>query len=130
MQLAIARIRQSGFRAPNVEAAKFLAIKYIGATTEELLALESMPNNCATKLAYAQGQFTSVRMQVERYATSWSGPNDPYTAANFQLWQDWATDLSNRFEVLARQFAAAANTHAAPPTTVELYGEPNDNDYE
>ena len=107
-------------------ADNFLSIAYERATTEDLLALEAMPNNCATKLAFAQAQIFTIRSQIQRLAELFPFSERPITAEVADRWRVWTTDLSHRLDVLARQCREAADIHAASPTRYELFGEPND----
>lgn len=105
------------------EAAAFLSFDYTPATTEELLALESMPNNCATKLAYAQEQLVIVRGQVRYYLDNVADRDRQLPEKIAKVWTAWADELRSRIDVLERQFREAAQTHAALPTRSELYGD-------
>lgn len=107
-------------------ALNFLSIAYERATTEDLMALDAMPNNCATKLAFAQAQFFTIRSQIQRLSELLPFSEHPITVEVADRWRDWTTDLSHRLEVLARQCREAADIHAASPTSYELFGEPND----
>lgn len=109
-------------------ADNFLSIVYERATTEDLMALEAMPNNCATKLAFAQAQFFTIRAQIQRLAELLPFSERPITLLVADRWRNWTTDLSQRLEVLARQCREAADTHAASPTSYELFGEPSDDE--
>lgn len=105
------------------EASGFLSFAYTPATTDELIALESMPLNCATKLAYAQAQLVIVRDQIRYYLENVAHPERPLPTKIAKIWAEWAEDLRNRVDVLERQFRDAARAHAAPPTHSELYGD-------
>jgi hypothetical protein len=111
---------------PNAETSDFLAFKFIHATTDELIALESMPNNCATKLAYAQARLATIRTEIERYVRKVKHPTKPLNPKVAAVWEVWIRDLRGRVDVIARQCGDAANTHAAPPTQFELYGNVDD----
>lgn len=121
-------VSTNGYKIPSEEAKYFLTIEFTPATTEELIALESMPNNCAKKLAYAQAQFATVQKQIARYADTVRHPEKPLPKKIAAIWANWARDLRGRFDVVARQCVQAARTHAAPPTQLELHGEGDDVD--
>jgi len=114
---------------PAEESADFLSIEFAGASTDELIAMEEMPNNCATKLAYAQAQLLIVRTEVRRYVETTNVQAGPLPFDVAKSWCNSARDLTERFTVLARQCRQAAKTHAAPPTRSELYGDVDDDDF-
>jgi hypothetical protein len=115
---------------PKTETADFLDFEYEHATPDELMALASMPNNCATKLAYAQSQLATVRAQIKDYVSRARYPDKPLHPRVVDVWRPWISDLYDRVNVLARQCQDAANTHAVPPTQYELFGDSDDSEYD
>ncbi|MGK5004548.1 hypothetical protein [Janthinobacterium sp. LB2P70] len=111
---------------PHEVAAKFINIDYEPASTEELIALESMSDNCATKLAFVQSQFSMVKSDIAAYAQTAGDPRRPLPPSTARVWLDWVEDLADRVNVIARQMNDAAQTHAVAPSQLDLYGEPDE----
>ncbi|QKY08752.1 hypothetical protein [Janthinobacterium lividum] len=109
--------------SPHEIAADFVNIGYEPASTEELLALESMSDNCATKLAYAQSQFSMVKSDIEAYVQGMGNPDRPLPPSIARIWLEWVVDLGDRINEITRQMNDAAQTHAIAPSQLDLYGE-------
>lgn len=109
-------------RPPRIEACAFLSSTYKPATSDELILLTALGDNCANKLAYAQAQLDVFKALITNHIENVEDPGAPLKDDIGEIWLEWISGLGDRFEMIERQLVDIARIYATPPTSDELYG--------
>jgi hypothetical protein len=120
--LSFKDLETDSHRTPSEEADSILSSAYRPATSDELILLTPLGDNCANKLAYAQAQLDVFKALMTLHIESCDNRAAPLKEKVAAIWLEWMGDVGDRFSIIERQLVAIARIHATPPTSEELYG--------
>lgn len=93
--------------SPAIEARDFLALTFVPATTEELLALEGLGDNCANRLAFAQAAFFAAQTNIAQDVAR-ENPAGQIPIMILENWLVWIQRSQSRLATSYHQCLAAA----------------------
>lgn len=104
---------------------ELMAFRFVP-STEALLGMTALPNNCANRIARAFDLTERIRHQIQHYTAS---PNSRLYADNalrrgiVENWEKTLMEATSLLDAAIKECVKASNLAAPVPTTEERYGD-------